>query len=269
MKAHLIFGHSGYLAMNLYQELKKKKQKVFVLTRKKVKKKNFINISSYNKKKINFYLNKIKPKYIWNMIGINSKDLKTNIRINYEISKNILDSSYNLKHKPKILLIGSIAEYGNYKDRFKEDDYLNPVNNYGLSKSFQTLYALNHYSQFKTKIILARISNVFGDQMSEKYFLKKAYDYNQSLKKKITIYKNFKRDYIHISEVIKMIYKIMHKGKVGQVYNIGKGTAVSNLTMFKKILKKKKLKINLKDIIIKNNKIYESVYFNIKKFNNL
>ena len=104
--------------------------------------------------------------------------------INYEISKNILDSSYNLKHKPKILLIGSIAEYGNYKDRFKEDDYLNPVNNYGLSKAFQTLYALNHFSQFKTKIILARISNVFGDQMSEKYFLKKAYDYNQSLKKK-------------------------------------------------------------------------------------
>ena len=48
------------------------------------------------------------------MIGINSKDFNTNIRINYEISKNIIDTNYNLKHKPKILLIGSIAEYGNY-----------------------------------------------------------------------------------------------------------------------------------------------------------
>lgn len=269
MKVNLIFGHSGYLAKNLYQELIKRKQKVFVVTRKKIKKKNFINIDTYNKKKINFCLNKIKPKYIWNMIGINSKDFNTNIRINYEISKNIIDTNYNLKHKPKILLIGSIAEYGNYKDRFNENDYLNPVNNYGLSKAFQTMYALNHSTQFKTKIILARISNIFGEQMSEKFFLRQAYDYNHSLKKKIIIYKNFKRDYVHISEVVKMIYKTMHKGKIGEVYNVGRGMAVSNLTMFNNILKKKKLKINSKNVTIRNNKIYNTIYFDIKKFKNI
>ena len=41
MKVNLIFGHSGYLAKNLYQELIKRKQKVFVVTRKKIKKKKF------------------------------------------------------------------------------------------------------------------------------------------------------------------------------------------------------------------------------------
>ena len=61
----------------------------------------------------------------------------------------------------------------------------------------------------------------------------------------------------------------MHKGKIGEVYNVGRGTAVSNLTMFNNILKKKKLKINSKNVTIRNNKIYNTVYFNIKKFKNI
>ena len=32
-----------------------------------------------------------------------------------------------------------------------------------------------------------------------------------------------------------MIYKTMHKGKINELYNVGRGTAVSNLTMFNNI----------------------------------
>ena len=267
MKVNLIFGYTGFLAKNLYSQLIKKKQKVFVITRQVIKKKNFISLNLYNKQKIGLILDKIKPDYIWNMIGINSINLKKNIAINYDLSKFIIETDYNLKFKPKILLIGSIAEYGDYKKKFIESDSLNPINNYGLSKSFQSIYALNHAKQFKTKIIIARVSNIFGENMSDKFFLKKAYDYKPTQKNKTIIYKNFKRDYIHIDIVIKMLYKLMHNGATGEVYNIGSGVAKSNFKIFREILNKHKVNINMNNIEIKDNKTSSTIYFDIRKFN--
>ena len=41
MKVNLIFGYTGFLAKNLFLQLIKKKQKVFVITRQVIKKKKF------------------------------------------------------------------------------------------------------------------------------------------------------------------------------------------------------------------------------------
>jgi nucleoside-diphosphate-sugar epimerase len=267
MHVDLILGYKGFLSSYFYNFLKNRNKKIFLCGRKKLNIKKYYQINSFSKKSLNLLLKKIKPTRIWNFVG---KYKNNNIKIfnsNYIFTKNLLDTKYNIKYKPKILLIGSAAEYGVYKEKFSENDNLRPVNIYGLSKSLQSLYAKFHYLKFNSKVIVVRLFNIVAEQMPKKLFLGKILN---DLKKQNTIkIVNYdsKRDYIDVNKMSPAIFKILNKGKYGEVYNFGSGKPTKNIDILTYYLKKKK--INKKKIIKIKSLKKINIYADIKKFNKL
>jgi GDP-4-dehydro-6-deoxy-D-mannose reductase len=87
-------------------------------------------------------------------------------------------------------------------------------------KEYANKYSLN--------IVMARIFNVFGTLLDERYYLgqlekkiKKICEDNTQ--EKLIIY-NIIRDYSPCIEIIRKLIKIMIYGEPGQIYNVGSGT---------------------------------------------
>lgn len=86
--------------------------------------------------------------------------------------------------------------------------------------------------------IIVRSSNNYGPYQNKEKFIPKIIS-NIILKKKIPIYGNGSniRNWIFVEDNIEAIYKILKKGKVGEVYNIASEIELTNINIVKKIIK--------------------------------
>ena len=124
-------------------------------------------------------------------------------------------------------------------------------------------------------IIITRGNNVYGPNQ---YFEKVIPKFIHQLKnnKKITIQGDGKcvRDFLHVNDTVDAFIKILEKGTIGEIYNIGcdEDMEISILDLAKKIHKLLNIKSNFEDNIIYiedrpfNDKRY---YINNKKLKNL
>lgn len=178
-------------------------------------------------------LDKYNPSYVINTIGIfASNDFSLNIALNVKISQTILEyyANKNDHGLKKIVLIGSAAEYGFPKSLpVKETDETHPVNFYGLSKLYQTMLAGFYYENYKLPVVVVRPFNLKGEGISDKLaygaFVKKvesAEDGGTITTGNLSSY----RDYLDISDVCKMLFAALKKGRPGEIYNICSGEAV-------------------------------------------
>ena len=144
------------------------------------------------------------------------------------------------KHKvSKFIQISTDEVYGStLKGSFKEGDPLEPNSPYSASKAAGDLLALSYFTTHKIPVIITRSSNNFGPyQYPEKLmplFITNAYEGKQ-----LPIYGDGKnvRDWIYVVDNCRAIDKVWHKGKAGQVYNIGAGNEETNMKITKLILK--------------------------------
>lgn len=122
---------------------------------------------------------------------------------------------------------------------FKEDTSLNPSSPYSASKASADFLVQAYNRTFKLPITISRCSNNYGPyHFPEKLIplmIIKALN-NENL----PIYGNGEniRDWLHVEDHCYAIDLIIHKGKVGEVYNIGGNNERSNLEVVKAILNK-------------------------------
>ena len=130
---------------------------------------------------------------------------------------------------------GSLGEEG----KFVETTPYAPNSPYSASKASADLICRSYYITHKFDVVVTRCSNNYGPyQFPEKLIPRFVTNLIDDLK--VPIYGNGLnvRDWLHVDDHCRGIELVTEKGRVGEVYNIGGGTELSNLQLTKKILNK-------------------------------
>src|SRR3972149_2386452 len=129
-----------------------------------------------------------------------------------------------LKYKISLFLQISTDEvYGSVTDQkgFVESSPLNPSSPYSASKASADLLALSYCKSFKAPVIITRGTNNFGPyQFPEK--LIPLFITNALEDKQLPLYGDGMhiRDWLYVEDHCSALDFVLHKGKVGEIYNI-------------------------------------------------
>ena len=157
-----------------------------------------------------------------------------------------------LDHKLSLYLQISTDEvYGSRQTGyFSEEDPLEPSSPYSASKAAGDLLVQSYYKTYKLPVIITRCTNNYGPyQYPEKlipFFIKKALK-----KESLPLYGDGKnvRDWIHVQDHVEALDEVLHKGKIGEIYNIAGANEHSNLEITKFILKELNLPEDLIEFV--------------------
>ena len=131
----------------------------------------------------------------------------------------------HLKDIVKFIHVSTDEVYGESKldeTNKTENSLLCPTNPYAATKAAAEMLVLSYYSSFKLPIIITRGNNVYGpNQYPEKLIPKFIKLLNDN--KKVTIQGDGSclRAFLHSSDTSIAFEKILEKGTIGNIYNIG------------------------------------------------
>lgn len=123
--------------------------------------------------------------------------------------------------------------------RFKENDPYLPKTPYNASKAGANHEVMAYFHTFKLPITISHCSNNYGRyQFPEKViprFIANALD-----NKELPLFKSSlnKREWLHAEDHCRAIDLIIHKGKIGEAYNIGSGVEKSIEDIAEAVLKR-------------------------------
>lgn len=242
MNKILILGSEGFTGKYLFEFIKKNNSEkdiylVDKIPKKLIKKKNYYQLDLLKKREILQFLKCYTPDIIFNFVGlIFSDNILELFKINVLTADNLLSSINEIYgYIPKVLLIGSAAEYGkvNKSDLpIAETCKKRPVGNYGLSKVFLNALANKYILNSKIKIFRAKTFNIIGPGLSEKLLAGSIALQMEKIRKGLQpneLYVgnlNSERDFIDIRDVVVAYWKIINSDFSGEVFNIGRGRPV-------------------------------------------
>lgn len=123
------------------------------------------------------------------------------------------------------------------KSFFTEKTPLNPRSPYSASKTSADLIVIAYHETYKLPVNITRCSNNYGPyQFPEK--LIPLIIKNILEGKKLPVYgagKNV-RDWLYVEDHVKAINLVLHKGRAGEVYNIGGFNEEENITIVRRII---------------------------------
>lgn len=138
----------------------------------------------------------------------------------------------------KYIQVSTDEVYGSIeKGAFKESDELKPSSPYSATKASADLLTMSYYITYQLPVTITRSSNNFGPyQFPEKVI--PLFITNVLEDKPVPLYGDGKnvRDWIYVLDNCEAIDQVMHKGKAGQIYNIGGSNELANIELTKKIL---------------------------------
>jgi dTDP-glucose 4,6-dehydratase len=139
----------------------------------------------------------------------------------------------------KFLQISTDEVYGSIlKGKFRETSILDPSSPYSASKAAADGLVIAYHKTFKLPVVITRSSNNYGPyQFPEKFV--PLIIFNALKNKKIPLYGDglHVRDWIYVDDNCKAIDLVFHKGKIGEIYNIGGQYERTNTYVVKKILR--------------------------------
>lgn len=264
MKKILVTGGAGYLGSMIVTELVNLKFDVTVIDRFDFNSTSLNHLFSFKNFKLikgdvrNF---KLLKKYLKGqniiiplaaLVGapLCKKFPKETIETNYNVIKFIIK---NINKNQKIIFPTTNSGYGRgAKNKFcDENSPLNPISLYGRTKVDAENIIYEHRN-----VIIYRLATVFGFSYRMRTdLLVNNFVYRAFHKKKLEIFEpKFRRNYIHIKDVVKAFIFGIENFKVmkGNIYNIGLSSA--NLTKIMLARKIKKYLKNTKIKIISNKK---------------
>jgi dTDP-glucose 4,6-dehydratase len=139
----------------------------------------------------------------------------------------------------RFIQISSDETYGSIeKGSFTEESPLNPNSPYAASKAAADLLARSYLITYKLPVLIIRSSNNFGQyQFPEKVI--PLFITNTLKNKKLPLYGDGLnvRDWLYVLDNCRAIDLILHKGEIGQIYNVAAGNEKTNLELTRLILK--------------------------------
>lgn len=229
-----------YRSQGFINLLRKKYKKRIVFL--KVDLKNFIPLKNIIKK--------IKPDLIFHMasnanVRESFDDPVKCINNNNLITLNLLEVVRQLKFNPLIIICSTSEVYGAVKKKdipIKEDQKINPVNPYAVSKAFQDLVSQVYYRSFRLKIIITRMFSYTNSRRLNLFQSSFADQIVQIEKGEINTLKhgnlNSIRTFVDIKDAMEAYWLTAKKGKIGEIYNIGGNKIISVGKFLKELIKK-------------------------------
>lgn len=121
---------------------------------------------------------------------------------------------------------------------FTEDMKLSPSSPYSCSKASADMLVLSYTKTYGLPVTISRCSNNYGErQFPEKLIPLMA---NKAMRNKpMPIYGDGKnvRDWIYVEDHCIAVDMIIHKGRLGEIYNIGAANELCNIDIVRHILK--------------------------------
>lgn len=199
---------------------------------------SFLVDELFSKEKFDVIINFAAESHVDNSIKNPGIFLKTNI-----IGTGVLLDAAKKYSVQKFHQVSTDEVYGDLPlDRpdllFKEDTPIHTSSPYSASKGGADLLVCAYYRTFGLPITISRCSNNYGPyQFPEKLIpvvISKALN-NES----IPVYGKGEniRDWIHVFDHCSGIDKIIHHGKIGEIYNLGGNSEKTNIDVVKIILK--------------------------------
>ncbi|KAF7193544.1 dTDP-D-glucose 4,6-dehydratase [Pseudocercospora fuligena] len=126
---------------------------------------------------------------------------------------------------------------GNEDDDLPEGSMLAPTNPYAASKAAAEMMIYSYQHSFKLPVIIVRSNNIYGPhQFPEKIIPKFVSLLNR--RKPVVLHGTGTptRRYLYAADACDALDTILHKGEIGQTYNVGSTDEISNLELCHKLL---------------------------------
>lgn len=159
------------------------------------------------------------------------------IKTNITGTHTLLEAAKKYKTQ-RFIQISTDEVYGSTKEgSFKENDPLIPSSPYSASKAAADVLANSYFKTYNLPVVITRSSNNFGPYQYPEKFISLSIT-NLIEDKKIPLYGNGLnvRDWLYVLDNCEAIDLILHKGKEGEVYNIGGGNELTNLEIARLVL---------------------------------
>jgi len=232
MKRVFITGSSGAVGRTLLRRLRQSEQRYEIFAPARHTSTNGLDVRDHER--LSAAVCEFKPELIFHLAADFSPDFASSYAVNVASSKVLLESAERLDTSPRVVLIGSAAEYGYVLPEdcpVAETRVLRPISVYGLTKAWQTNLA-SLYASRNVDVIVARIFNLYGEGLSERMFAGKIQKQIEQIelgsRSSIEIGSlSAIRDYISIPDAIDQLLSISHFGNRGSVYHVGSGKPIS------------------------------------------
>lgn len=247
-----IIGGSGFIGSYLVKLFIKKKIRIIATYTNK--KKIFFN-KNVKWKYLNIYKKKNYYKYLeypdlvihlsWG--GLPNYNKISHLKHELTFQKNFIKGLI-LKGLKNIFISGTCYEYGKKKGKLNENMVTNPNNQYSKAKNELRKYLFKLKKNYYFNLTWGRIFYIYGKHNSRSTL------YNQILEtpknnRVVNVQGDLIRDYLHINELVKLIYRISLKKNVN-IINICSGKGIKLKNLIKKICKDEDIKPKI--IYVKN-----------------
>ncbi len=167
-------------------------------------------------------------------------DSEVFIKTNILGTNNLL--TYSREHNiQKFVHISTDEVYGSLGNEgfFTEENNISPNSPYAASKASSDLLVRAAYKTYGQNVNITRCSNNYGPYQFPEKLIPLMIN-NAVNDKKLPVYGDGKnvRDWIYVEDHCRAIDAVLHKGKPGEVYNIGSSNEWTNIDLIKLILKK-------------------------------
>ena len=119
-----------------------------------------------------------------------------------------------------------------------EDHVLEPTNPYAATKAGAEFLVKSYHRSFNLPVIITRGNNVYGPHQYPEKLIPKFI--NQLTRNRpVTLHGDGKntRNFLFVEDVARAFDRIVHKGQLGHIYNIGGHNEISNVEVAKELIK--------------------------------
>ncbi|MFF2755778.1 dTDP-glucose 4,6-dehydratase [Psychrobacillus sp. NPDC058041] len=143
------------------------------------------------------------------------------------------------KENVKFIQISTDEVYGTLgkEGYFTEETNLSPNSPYAASKASADMIVRAYFETYKLPVITTRCSNNFGTYQNPEKFIPLMI-HHASNEIPLPVYGDGKqvRDWLYVEDHCSAIDTVLHKGRIGEVYNIGGNNEKENIEIVRTIL---------------------------------
>lgn len=218
----------------------------------------FVQVNVLDGAAVRKVISEVKPTHVFHLAGVNfSDDPKLFYEINVIGTMNLLEavSRNSGRIAPKVLIVGSSAEYGSINENelpVSEKNPLRPISHYGVSKAAQTLLGFRYFKSCGLKVIRVRPFNLIGPGQSADFvcgaLTRQIVEVEERGREPELLVGNLdpERDFVDVRDVVDAYWQLLSTGSYGEVYNVGSGKSYSIREVLKILLREAGTKITVK-----------------------